>query len=735
MSLNRAKPRSILTRRMLILAVTIAVLQAFFLGSVGWMIKETNDHLEKERRVRDVVSTLSRLSNQTQRLTIGVLRAVTSQQAAENPEAFVRQYNLLRIDFMKDINHLRRLLRPYPDTRKELDDLLKSYDTGLEQIAKLRQNLRSDAQEHYFILFKLQESSNASTEQLEKLEDKFRRIEEATSEELQSQWDWFNAALATGFVINIAIAFLLYRFFIQRVPGRLEVVADNTVNLALGKPLAAAVTGDDEIAQLDTALRDLGNTLNDFKSKERTILENAAEFICSMNSKGVFLEVNQASSALWGYTPDELIGRRLSSLIPSEQAKTTLDSIEMLFNDRVPVSFENTVRLKDGNHAELLWSAQPGDDAESVVMIAHDITERNRVLRLIRESEEQFRTIIDNLPVTVLSLNNNLQITAANPTTAKMFQYQPAEILGKDLSFLFTGSTGKGSEDADIVRAAQTQAIELQSIRKDRSSLAVSLSIKRFTKKNKDNFLAVLQDITTRREIELIKRDFISMISHDLRSPLTSLHGTIGMMAAQIQESEETASNEKEKKILLDAETKIGKLVNLINDFLDLEKIESGSFTFETEDVTLLRLIGTAGERLKDTCPDVDRSISYDSADSTISVRIDLERMVMAILSFVSAIVRFSPSNAEVRVTSQKSPGQVSLFLSGDGCNIPDETKQTCLKRYAIVDFGQHETWTVSGLSLALARATIEAHHGTLDIERRDGQDGFSLVLPACLID
>jgi len=718
---------------MLVLCGSIALLQILFLGAIGWMVSQTNAQLEKQRRVKVVVGILSRLSNTTQRHTLGVLEVVTSKTAAIEPGGFVKHYTkILKVDSIpRDLAQLKRELRNYPETQSDVKGLEESYRAGLDLIDKLKMNLKTDSRMHYFLLYKLQEASNTSTEQLEKLESKFRHLEEAASEELQSQTDLlYNLALIFGLITNTTVAFLLYRFFLKDVIGRLSVVADNTVKLALGKPLSNRLVGSDEIAQLDESIRNLGHTLDDYKSKERTILENAAEFICSINDKGVFVQVNQASSSLWGYTPDELIGRRMSSVILQEETADTLSAIEKLFHERVPVTFENTVRHKEGAHLELLWSAQPGDDTSSVVMIAHDITERNRVLRLIKESEEQFRTIIDNLPVAVLTLSNAFQIRSANPTTTRMFQYLTNELLGRDFGLLFAGVSVAATDEASIVNAARTQAIELQAWRKNKTPLAVALNVSRYLSHGKEVFLAVLQDITTRREIELVKRDFISMISHDLRSPLTSLHGTLGMMAAQLEDAPATTENAHEKQILFETENKVGKLVHLINDFLDLEKIESGSFSFETQEATLLKMISAASERLQETCPDMERTIVCQSKDSNVPIRVDFERMVLAIVSFASAVIRFSPQSKEVVVTSDRMPNRITIFISGEGCTIPEHTRETCLKRYAIVDLAQHDTWTVSGLSLALARATIEAHRGTLAIETKHGQDGFTLSLP-----
>ncbi|MDZ4838091.1 MAG: PAS domain S-box protein [Candidatus Melainabacteria bacterium] len=718
---------------MFILLGTFALLQTIFLSSVGWAVIETSEQLEKARRVKLVVSTLSRLSNLTQELTLGVLNVVGSPDAVtDDLQGWASDYNRVANQFSKELAQLKRSLKSYPETRKELDELVDSYQVGIDLMNRLKSELNFDTHKHYFLLYKLQEASNLTTEQLEKLESKFGHIEESTSDELQAQSEWlFKIALSLGVIVNITAAYLLYRFFVIKELGRLQVVADNTINLALEKPLAAPVFGDDEIAELDRSIRDLSYVLDDYKSKERTILENAAEFICSINNKGIFTAVTQASSALWGYNRDEIIGRRISSLIHPDETADTLAAIDTLFNERIPISFENTVRQKDGSDVEVVWSAQPGEEFDTVVMIAHDITERNRVNRLIRESEEQFRTIIDSVPATVLTLSNGFQIRAANPTTTKMFQYQPGELLGKDFSMLFTGSATQHAEDASIVKAAQTHAIELQALRKDLTPIAVSLNVNRFVNHGKDNFLAVLQDITTRREIELVKRDFISMISHDLRSPLTSLHGTLGMMSAQIQAVESDDKRHKlEYEILLESESRIGKLVNLINDFLDLEKIESGSFAFETNEVTVLKLVSTAAEQLNEALPDSERTLKYDTQDSASKVRVDLDRIVMALLSFVSAIIRFSPRTSAAIVTSEKLPGRVSIFVTAEGCSIPQETRESCLQRYAIVELGQHETWTVSGLSLALARATIEAHQGSLVIETREGRDGFNFTLP-----
>jgi PAS domain S-box-containing protein len=735
MTTSQEKPKSNLTRRMLVLCGTIALLQTIFACVLGFMINDTFEQMEKVKRAKNVVGSLSRLSNLTQAMTIGVLESVTSRGSQRNPDAYVQRYRPIAGTYPRELSQLQRELRNYPEVKKEFKDLVDGYQEGVDLMAKLRQNLGEDSRQHYFLLFKLQEASNSTTEQLEKLETKFTHVEQAASEELKTQSvEMIVFTIAAGVLLNLGIAFLLFRYVFVQVTNRLKVVADNTVNIAMGKPLSEQITGNDEIAQLDTAIRDLGHTLNDYKSKERTILDNAAGFICSLNDKGVFIEVNQASSALWGYSPDELIGRRLSSLILPEETTSTLAAIDYLFNRNEAVSFENTVRKKDGSHIELVWSAQPGDDSGSVVMIAHDITERNRVQNLIRESEEQFRTIIDSLPVAVLTLNSTFQITAANPTTTAMFQYHANELLGRDFSILFTSGNASGADDGGMVKAAQTHSIELQSYRKDRTPLAVSLNVNRYSSRGNYYFLAVLQDITTRREIENVKRDFIAMISHDLRSPLTSLHGTLGMMAAQLEDARETmqsATDENEREILIEAEYKVGKLVHLINDFLDLEKIESGSFAFETKEVSVLKLVSLSDEKLKETCPDMDRTLTCDSQDSFATFRVDLDRVILAIVSFASAVIRFSPEVHDVSVSAERTPGRVSMFISSQGCKIPQNTRETCLKRYAIVDLAQHDTWTVSGLSLALARATVEAHRGTLEIETRDGNDGFSISLPA----
>lgn len=734
MALIAKLPTSNLTKRMLILCVTIAFLQTAFAGILGWMINDTFSQMEKVKRAKNIVGTLSRLSNLTQSMTLEVLENVTQHTADRNAELYTQGYAAIAASYPKELAQLKREFKHYPEVKKEFNELLDSYQLGVELMDKLRQNLR-ESREHYFLLYKLQEASNTTTEQLEKLESKFTTAEQSASDELQTQsLDMIIFALTAGVLINLGIAFLLFRYVFVQVTKRLKIVADNTVNIAMEKPLAAPVTGEDEIAKLDDAIRDLGHILQDYKSKERTILENAAEFICSVNDKGVFIEVNQASSALWGYSPDELVGRRLSSLIQSEDTSETLSAIDRLFSKRQAVSFENTIRKKNGEHVELLWSAQPGEDGNSVVMIAQDVTERNRVQRLIRESEERFRKIIDSVPLTILTLNSAFQITAANPSLTRMFQYNANELLGREFSILFAARTLSGADDEAMVKAAETQPLELQAYRKDKSPLAVSLMVNRYSHYGKDYYLAVLQDITTRREIENVKRDFISMISHDLRSPLTSLHGTLGMMAAQLEDAREalqSAQETNERDILIDAENKVGKLVNLINDFLDLEKIESGAFAFETREASVLKLARLANENLNESCPDKNRTITCDSQGASVTLRADIERIVIAIVSFATAAIRFSPGANEVRVLAERAPGLVTLFISCPGCSIPEQTRESCLKRYAIVDLAQHDTWTVSGLSLALARATVEAHRGKLEIETREGADGFALTLPA----
>jgi PAS domain S-box-containing protein len=124
---------------------------------------------------------------------------------------------------------------------------------------------------------------------------------------------------------------------------------DNTLRLAADKPLNPPIKGEDEIAHLDLVFRNMAQGLAEARRKERAVVDNAVDVICSVDEQGKFTAVNPAAHTSWGYTPDELLGKRLASIVFDEDISHTNNAIQRIIAEQEQSSFDNRILCKDGS--------------------------------------------------------------------------------------------------------------------------------------------------------------------------------------------------------------------------------------------------------------------------------------------------------------------------------------------------------------------------------------------------
>lgn len=625
-------------------------------------------------------------------------------------------------EFPKEIATLNRFIENDQDNQTRIKDFERTLDEALSLAEQMkasgsRRESGNTKMLHYHYAIQLLDIPDKCLQQLDEIEKRFKQIREENALAVGSQSDLLlYASLVLGLIVNAIIAILIYRFAITRITSKLKVVTDNTVNLMLGKPLLEPLSGTDEIAELDAEFREMARSLEYFRSKEAKILENAANFICSLDAKGVFIDVPRASSAMWGFGPDELIGRRFVSVVASETSEKTRHVIEKLVESQSIVSFENKITCKDGKVLDLAWTFNKRADSR-LVCVAHDITKRNRMLDLIRKSEERFGAIIENLPIALIGCDRSFAIDSVNPGTTKMFGYQPNELLGKRLNVLFSTAPKPGEDLSQLADQALKQTIEMNCFAKDGKQIPVELDLSISESVHGDRYLAGFRDISARVEIESLKRNFISMISHDLRSPLMALYGTLGM----IVETGATTGGSDGTQLYAESEQIIGELLKLINDYLDLGKVETGPGALVMSHVELSTVLEESIKLAKNS--DVTCKIEMSEPAKDITLRIDLDRMTLTLGCLIQVLATFNESLEKIVIATRIEAQSVHITIGGTGSNrLPDEVKDTLKEGYTHLP--------ESGLRLALARAIVLAHRGQLSVVDAGDGEHFELKLP-----
>jgi len=222
---------------------------------------------------------------------------------------------------------------------------------------------------------------------------------------------------------------------------------------------------------------------------------------------------------------------------------------------------------------------------------------------------------------------------------------------------------------------------------------------------------AIARDITEAKKIDQMKSEFISTISHELRTPLTSIRGSLGMLAKGV--SGELPGQASQ---LIDiAHRNCERLVHLINDFLDSEKIASGKMNFTTEPVELNSLVRQAVEANQPYASQHGVKIIIGQSAPRFFVSADPFRLTQVLDNLLSNAAKFSPPESHVTVTVSRVNQRARVAVSDLGPGIPAEFKQRIFERFAQADTSDARQKGGTGLGLSIAKAIIVALGGEID--------------------
>jgi len=733
-------------------------LQIIYVATVFTMVEQTSSQVAEQQEARRALSSIGRLMRSVQDLIICMGRGEIL--GAEGSEV---QYLGLLESLNRELRSLKTTLAnksQYAHTIAEIETTCQAIPEIYEELhgkknghghergrkkrrrKRLRESLRFHMEDKVMIMGKsdiewlrVYMSASEVLARLEAIQADYRQVEKEAQEHLKFQSSLlFNAALFMGFAATVLVAFLLYHIFISGIVARLRMITNTLDDIADGKPLqdTSSVEADsapDEVGHLALELQSMERALRNIRSKEKTLLENAASCICSIDEHGKFVKVSHASTILWGVAPDELLGTALIDLVEKADVDYVDEKLKELFRTRRPVTFECRVRQSsEGAGLEFAWTASLATDQNLAVCVAHDVTKRNEILRQIKQRETEFRAMVDCMPIALITCDQLNAISSINPATQRMLKYSPQDLLGKKLSTLLFGGTKSGiatnEQMNEVLSTAEKHTIELLVSKADGSRLPVEFSSSQYELHDSRVRLATFKDVSARFEIETGKKELVAMISHDLRSPLTAIHCTLELLGCDKKRtSEEDLKNAED---VSRAEKIVFSIVNVLNDFLDLEKFQAGLVALELDELAISELMSELREELGSRDKPVHFSFDQEAEVLETRVKVDFSRMLFALSTIIPVIDCFSEETLELEIA--RSGEQIHMVIKNG--NIPEHIENALQSPYVFLSDTELNGVVSSGLSLSLSRAIIAAHSGSLHIDRNNGDCRVEISLP-----
>ena len=475
------------------------------------------------------------------------------------------------------------------------------------------------------------------------------------------------------------------------------------------------------------------------KARLGAVLNTVVEGIVTIDAKGVIETFNPAAERIFGYTASEVIGQNVKTLMPEPYHGEHDGYLHSYVNTGdakvIGIGREVIGQRKNGSTfpMELAVSEMAVAGARMFTGIVRDITARKQAEAELRDRESRVRAIVDTVVDGIVTIDAKGVIETFNPAAERIFGYPSREVIGRNVKILMP-EPYHGEHDGYLhsyVKTGDAKVIgigrEVIGQRKDGSTFPMELAVSEMAVAGARMFTGIVRDITERKQVDKAKAEFISTVSHELRTPLTSIKGSLGL----VRSGAVGALPEKLGRMLDIAYNNSDRLIRLINDILDIEKLESGMMEYKMAPVALGALLEAAIEENRGFAEahGVRFMLSGEQQDATVNG--DHDRLMQVLANLMSNAVKFSPKDAEVDVTLTQQDGNFRISVTDHGPGVPTEFRDKIFGRFSQADSSDSRQKGGTGLGLNITKSIVEHHGGSVSFKTKAGDGAtFYVDLP-----
>ncbi len=364
--------------------------------------------------------------------------------------------------------------------------------------------------------------------------------------------------------------------------------------------------------------------------------------------------------------------------------------------------------------------------------------ERKQVEAVLRASEARYRTLVETSPngITLADLEGN--VILCNQQAARLHGYEnPESMIGTHVLKLVVPSdrqqaasnTGKTLNEGIVTNAEYTM------LRKDGSRFPAEFStaLIRNTAGVPTGFIGITRDISERKQaieaenrLGIIKEEFLSSVSNQLRTPLLSLMGFLDLLR-----NEKVSVIDIQNKFLARASMDANRLLDLVNELQDFSLVESGRLLLNKEYTDLTSVIDDVLKLLADQAKAKRVTLSFAPMDTSLSANVDVTRLRRVLITLVDNAIKFSSADRKVFVTGKSMNDTVIINVIDEGRGISAEECLNIFDKYYQFDHAEEQNMSGIGLGLYIAKQVIEAHGGTLSVSSQlHAGSTFTIILP-----
>ena len=487
--------------------------------------------------------------------------------------------------------------------------------------------------------------------------------------------------------------------------------------------------------------------LQDKEHRIRSIIEEANVATALYTGKEMRIEMaNDAMINLWGKNRS-VIGTTLHEALPELEGQPFHDLLQEVFTtgktywgkeDPVDLVIDNKLQTGYFNFTYKALKDEKGE-IYGILNMAIDVSEMVRSKELLKESESKFRQMADLMPEKVSNINANGKVIYFNQGWLDYTGLSKQELEEKGLDNFIHPS------EQDEFKKTWRHSLQ--------TGNDFEMEVRYLNKKGKykwhlNRAEAIFDEngqikiwICTSTEIQKIKaeekrkEDFLKLVSHELKTPVTSIKGYVQLLLSLLKKKNEMPlSAIPFEKSLERIDQQVVRLTRLISEMLDLSRIEKNKLVLQKEKFSINELVA---ETIQD--------INYTNTDYNITITekfhgdiwADKDRIGQVLINLVTNAIKYSPVNQDIEVViSKKGKNKVAVSVIDSGMGIDKENQKKIFKRFYRIDFKNEDTYAGFGIGLYLANEIMKRHHGKISVESTKGEGSiFTFILDLALED
>ena len=466
----------------------------------------------------------------------------------------------------------------------------------------------------------------------------------------------------------------------------------------------------------------------------RDLVDNASDMIYRTDPFGRFTFVNPVATRILGYDEGELLSMKYFELMRPDWVPRAMGFYEKSAKTRESTYLEFPVRKKDGQEIWVGQQVRPiitGGRIEGYQGMARDITDRVNAQADLRAERDFVSAILDTAPSLIMVLDAQGHVVRFNRACEELSGVSMSEVAGLpfwEVPFILDDDRAEIRDNMPRL-AASKEPVKLDrtwiGTSGARHTIAWTIMSLRGQSGTTSYLIGLGADVTMARELERLKSQFISMVSHELRTPLTSIRASMQLLLA-----EDMTGNKEADQLVRVALSNADRLIRIVNDILDMSKIEAGEMMVTPKRTRLGPIIEDSVRSVEGFARDNGVTISH-SANGVVDVIADPDRTIQVLINLLSNAVKHSPSGSKVEMTSGREGSMAAVAIRDHGPGIPSHKVDFIFEPFTQLDGSDTRRIAGTGLGLTIARALAEKQGGGIRVSSREGDGAtFTLTMP-----